>query len=63
MLNCVNGSLCRVAAALVSAPAQFCPFGLECEAFVDGAFLVPTGRFYFTFFCLLGIIFKTLALA
>lgn len=38
MLNCVNGSVCRGSGgsvAPVSAAAQFCPLGLEFEAFVD----------------------------
>lgn len=49
MLNCENGSMCRVASALVSASAQFCPFELECEAFVDGAVPYANWQIFFSF--------------
>lgn len=54
MLNCVKGDMCKgssVVAALVSASAQFCPFGLEFEAFVDGA--VPRANWQILFYFLL----------
>lgn len=52
MLNYMNGSVCRGGgAALVSASAQFCPLGLEFEAFVDGA--APGANWQILFYFLL----------
>lgn len=67
MLRSVNGACAEAAAAAAlrwsRLQLSFAHLGLNLRPLLTERLLVPTGRFYFTFFCLLWIIFKTLALA
>lgn len=58
----MNGSVCRGSSAVAAPGLLFAHLGLYLGPLLEEQLSMPTGRFYFTFFCVLWIFFKTLAL-